>query len=718
MSTGYLTLLKEYVISHMSYGFGKLSEDRQAFINSIAVEDSAAGTAVRDFFGGVLTAVSLKELKEADAKYDAGIRELAKKKMKPEPEYQIALWNLGEAEAYAVRMAYAFFVFEDMEYIASVFSDDRNARYLTPGLLALCCGEDADPLHWYKILGHGSVLAVFILDTYSLEKEDGEQTNSDPAAFSRRRIALNRRMEAVMMGDHRWASSYAGVLKPVFPKDTSEEWIGKFDDALLKWMNERTDDEKASAGVLCVYGKEGSGRKTLIRHTAKRLELALGFADIEKLEEISVGVAPEERRRLLTGLVREMILYSLVPVMVTDCRDKERAEEVMKLTAEMVELALRFFPMVLIVSGDRRIFDLDGGVAFLERPELTLLESRDFWEKKSKAYKLADKDIPGLMANRFTLTPGKIAKSLEMSELQTLMDGRKKITLDTLTEACYQVLEQRMGDKAVYIPPNYTMEDLILPPRQKKKLQDICDLVRYKSKVLEEWGIDEKMPYGRGISAAFIGAPGTGKTMAAQVLSAELGLRLYKVNLSGVVSKYVGETEKRLNEIFDEAEKSQVILFFDEADVLFGKRSEVKDSNDKYSNMEVAFLLQKMENYNGITIIATNLFQHFDEAFKRRLKSVVEFSLPDEATRKTLWQSMIPDKLPTEEVDFDYLASHFELSGSNIRNIIFQAAFYAAAKDKAMGMEEIIPAVANEYSKLGKTISREDVDEYYMYLEG
>ena len=716
MNTEYLTLLKEYVVKHMSYGFGRLPEERQAFINALSGEDSSAGARIRSFFEGAPESISREELSDCDKTFLVGIKDLTKKKVTPEAEYQISLWDLDEREAFVFRMACAFFVFEDMTMAASVFADDRTVTYLTPGLLELCSGSDAYMEDWYKILGSGSRLSTFILDTDSLGERDipGEVS----ATFSGRRIALDRRMEAVVMGDHRFPLTYGKVLKASFPGSANETFIGKFDDTLFKWMSGKMEDDAASSGaLLCVYGRIGSGRRTLIRHTAKKLGLGLGFVNAEALADSIEETGNAGREKKLAGIIRELILFSLMPVVITDCRDRDRSEAVKRLAEDIIEHVRRFFPMVIILVDEKMTFDLDG-IAYLERPDLTLLEAKEFWEQSSKGYKFSDKDIIGSMANRFTLTPGKIVKSLEMAGLQAQMEGKKKISGEILNDACYQVLEQKMGDKAVYVPAKYTMDDLILAPRQKKKLKDICDLVRYKYRVLEEWGMDGKMSYGRGISAAFIGAPGTGKTMAAQVLAKELGLRLYKVNLSGVVSKYVGETEKRLNEIFDEAEKSQVILFFDEADVLFGKRSEVKDSNDKYSNMEVAFLLQKMENYNGITIIATNLFQHFDEAFKRRLKSVVEFSLPDEATRKTLWQSMIPDKLPTEEVDFDYLASHFELSGSNIRNIIFQAAFYAAAKDKAMGMEEIIPAVANEYSKLGKTISREDVDEYYMYLEG
>lgn len=266
------------------------------------------------------------------------------------------------------------------------------------------------------------------------------------------------------------------------------------------------------------------------------------------------------------------------------------------------------------------------------------------------------------------------------------------------------------------MPAVYGWDDLVLPAFQKETILAASNQVKHKHKVYEEWGFDRKMPYGRGVSMIFAGAPGTGKTMAAQVFAAELGIDLYKVELSAVVSKYVGETEKNLEEIFEQARQSQVILFFDEADVLFSKRTEVKEANDKYSNMEAAFLLQKMETYDGVTILATNLIQNFDEAFKRRVKFVIDFPFPDFAQRRELWERAIPASVPVGELDLDYLASSFELSGSSIRNIVLHAAFLAAPEDMEIGMKEILMAVRNEFAKSGKILTKEDAGEYHMLL--
>lgn len=216
----------------------------------------------------------------------------------------------------------------------------------------------------------------------------------------------------------------------------------------------------------------------------------------------------------------------------------------------------------------------------------------------------------------------------------------------------------------------------------------------------------------------FSGPPGTGKTMAAQIAAGELGLELYKVDLAAVVSKYVGETEKNLNEIFREASRSQAVLFFDEADVLFGKRTEMKDAHDKYNNMEAAYLLQKMEEYTGVSILATNFLQNFDEAFKRRLKFIIEFPLPGVEARRLLWRAVFPVQTPLEaEIDWEFLAAQFELSGSSIKNAAVNAAFLAAGDGRAVGMGHVLTALRRELFKSGKILTREDFGQYYMLAE-
>lgn len=278
---------------------------------------------------------------------------------------------------------------------------------------------------------------------------------------------------------------------------------------------------------------------------------------------------------------------------------------------------------------------------------------------------------------------------------------------------------EHLGSPLVTMLENgFTLDDLVLPDKEKNKLLTACNRVRYKNRVYKDWGFGRKMPYGRGASMVFSGPPGTGKTMSAAVVADYLDTVLYRVNLAAVVSKYIGETEKNLSSVFETVRSKQGVLFFDEADVLFSKRTEVNNSHDKHSNMEAAFLLQKMEEYEGVVILATNYAQNMDEAFKRRIPFWIDFSLPDEEGRRQLWEKVFPGELQfDEQPDYDFLTKHFELSGSHIKNIALQAAFFAADEDKGVNMGHIIRALLLEVKKMGKSISREDLQQYYIYYE-
>ncbi len=305
-------------------------------------------------------------------------------------------------------------------------------------------------------------------------------------------------------------------------------------------------------------------------------------------------------------------------------------------------------------------------------------------------------------------------KILELAKSYSLSRGAWCIAHTDLRRAILGVSSHSLDQYAKKIVCMYQMKDLILPQLPKQKLFHIINRVRNQKLVFEKWGFLEKSAYGNGVSMIFAGPPGTGKTMAAQVLAAELNMELYRVELPSVVDKYIGETEKKLNRIFTEAEKSMAILFFDEADVLFSKRTEIKESNDKYNNMEIAFLLQKMEEYEGVSILATNYLQNFDSAFRRRISDIIDFPLPDAALRRQMWQSMLPERLPiSDEIDFSFLAEQFEITGSMIKNILIYASFLAAETPyPQVTMEHILKGLSHELEKSGKKLSRDEYGEY------
>jgi AAA+ superfamily predicted ATPase len=313
------------------------------------------------------------------------------------------------------------------------------------------------------------------------------------------------------------------------------------------------------------------------------------------------------------------------------------------------------------------------------------------------------------LADQFYLTTDQIRDAVATARD---MAGQLEdpITLDHLYAAARSHSSARLANLAQKITPRYDWDDIILPDDQLKLLREIVNAVQSRSKVLEAWQVGKKLASSKGITMLFGGPPGTGKTMAAEVMAHNLGLDLYKIDLSTVVSKYIGETEKNLERIFKDAESSNAILFFDEADALFGKRSEVRDAHDRFANIEISYLLQRMESYEGVTILATNLRANLDEAFTRRLHYVVDFPLPDEADRYRIWQSLFPQTVPRyPDLDFKLMARRFKLTGGNIRNIIINAAYLAAADGDQVTMAHLLHSTTRELQKMGRIISEADI---------
>lgn len=280
----------------------------------------------------------------------------------------------------------------------------------------------------------------------------------------------------------------------------------------------------------------------------------------------------------------------------------------------------------------------------------------------------------------------------------------KKIKTSVLWEAARRIARPRMADLAQLIIPSARMEDLILHEKEKKILREVIIHVKNREKVYQDWGFESSGSRGLGISALFAGESGTGKTMAAEVLANELKLDLFRIDLSTVVSKYIGETEKNLRQVFDAAEDGGAILFFDEADALFGKRSEVHDSHDRYANIEVGYLLQRMEAYSGLAILATNIRDAIDPAFMRRIRFAINFPFPDEKSRAEIWRGIFPKATPTKDLDIDRLA-RLNITGGSIRNIALNASFLAAEEGSPVGMEHIKQAAQSEYDKLERPLT-------------
>ncbi len=313
------------------------------------------------------------------------------------------------------------------------------------------------------------------------------------------------------------------------------------------------------------------------------------------------------------------------------------------------------------------------------------------------------------LAGRFLLTSGQIRDAAATARENALQDQTAMQNAHLLAAARAHS-NPRLASLARKIDPRYTWRDIILPADQLSLLKEIITTVQHRPQVLDDWGVGEKLVSSQGVTVLFAGPPGTGKTMAAEIIAAELGLDLYKIDLSSVVSKYIGETEKNLERIFSEATSSNAILFFDEADALFGKRSEVRDSHDRYANIETSYLLQRMEAYDGVTILATNLRTNLDEAFTRRLQFSVDFPFPDEADRLRIWQALFPPGVPHEaDLDFRALAQRYKLAGGNIRNILVSAAYLASADGGQVTMSHLLHSTRRELQKIGRLVNVEEM---------
>jgi len=314
---------------------------------------------------------------------------------------------------------------------------------------------------------------------------------------------------------------------------------------------------------------------------------------------------------------------------------------------------------------------------------------------------------------QFRLKPEQVVRAWQAAQGQAVAAGRPPTAEDLRVGARLQNAG-RLEHLARRVMPTADFRDIVLPERVMRLLREIVDRARHREQVLDQWQMGGRSDKGRGITALFAGESGTGKTLSAEVIANELGLDLYVIDLSTVVDKYIGETEKNLERIFDQAEDVNGVLFFDEADALFGKRSEVSDARDRYANVEIAYLLQRMERFDGITVLATNLRANLDEAFTRRIDVLVDFPEPEQDDRHRLWELHLPSTLPRDGApDLDFLARSFELSGGDIRNVTLAAAYAAAVDGGHVGMDELVAATAREYRKLGRLVTESEFGPWF-----
>lgn len=424
-----------------------------------------------------------------------------------------------------------------------------------------------------------------------------------------------------------------------------------------------------------------TGSKQLI---AQQVTAELGFC----LYRLSAGLLPSSATdldQLLRLWQRETILQPVgLYLEVPDILPEGTDEVVARFTA-------RTHRVVFLAARDT-LPDLGRTEISIEIDKPTPSEQLQAWQQVN-----GYGDAPEQLAGQFDLNIPSIRQVSELAQANS----------NDLWQTCLTFTRPRLDTLAQAVDAKATWDDLILPEEELNLLKQLPAQVRGRSQVYDQWGFRQRMNRGLGITALFAGESGTGKTMAAEVLANELRLNLYRIDLSQVVSKYIGETEKNLRQLFDAAEDGGAILFFDEADALFGKRSEVKDSHDRYANIEINYLLQRMEAYRGLAILATNMKSALDQAFMRRLRFVINFPFPNRENRKRIWQQVFPPQTPIVNLDYEHLA-RLTLTGGSIHNTAINAAFLAAEAGTPVEMDFILQAARAELIKVGRPVNELD----------
>ncbi|MCL4706184.1 ATP-binding protein [bacterium] len=469
-------------------------------------------------------------------------------------------------------------------------------------------------------------------------------------------------------------------------------------------------------------GRHGIGKKTAAKALCDGLQVPLLIIDVEQL--LLANTIDDD---VLLAAFREAILQPCA-VFLDHFHLLMNDEAQSRVMMKKILQHIRDFCWLTFLGSEKAWIpaDINATLSFIsvnfEIPDEAGREQLWRWALNGAYPAKAESDFAiSDLATKFRFTPGQINEAVCMARgLAQFRDPEHaEIDQQDLYRACREKSTNQLGELARKIRPRRTWQDMVLPAAVVRQLHEICAQVRHRYQVLRVWGYGRKVHHHAGLAAMFAGPSGTGKTMAAEIIAGELQQDLYKIDLSAVVSKYIGETEKNLHRVFAAAEYSNAILFFDEADALFGRRSEVKDAHDRYANIEISYLLQKIEEYDGVVILATNLKRNIDEAFLRRIQFCVEFPFPDAAARRLIWQNHFPAEAPLAgEVDLDFLANRFKFAGGNIKNVAVNAAFLAAEAGSQIGMSEVIAATRREYEKIGKLCLPSDFGKYHEAIDG
>lgn len=677
------------------------------------VSDAQAGALLARPLGGhwghgvELEPSENEAIARARVQIESRIAELARRAADQDRELRldrlVRLFDLSEFERDVLLLVIAPVIDLRYERLYGYLQDDvtRKRPGINLALDLLCTGMDRR-LDGQRVLAGQSPLFAHFLVTRQTDERAGS------VSILNSNLVIDPTVEAWLLGAYLPAPAIEASVR-VFPalgsgaEPSYPAWesLPPHLEEFLFASSPGTPD-RPDPPVFAFYGLDSLVQQHNARRLAANMQRPLLLFDLEYLQHADVY-----QTSLLKRALRDALLMDALPfvsgwenLLVDGAPPAADLEVVLDFPGPIV-VASREAWLAQSTERSRRL-------AWFDFPLPTPLDRRTLWARLIEAENLPSAEIDRL-AGHFNLSSSQIHAAAAAAHDAAAQAGRL-LTGEDLFAAARAFSNPRLSNLARKIPPRYDWADIVLPEDQRALLREIVATVNQRTRVLDEWGLARKLVPSRGVTVLFAGPPGTGKTMAAEVIAAELGLDLYKIDLSTVVSKYIGETEKNLERLFDEAATSNAILFFDEADALFGKRSEVRDSHDRYANLEISYLLQRMEAYDGVTILATNLRANLDEAFTRRLQFAVDFPFPEEEDRLRIWQSLFPPGVPQAPgLDLVFMARRFKLAGGNIRNVLVNAAYLAAADGGVVKMEHLLHGTRRELQKMGRLVNEPDL---------
>lgn len=516
-----------------------------------------------------------------------------------------------------------------------------------------------------------------------------------------RRLRLLDRVRELAIGvlrlDSELEAEAALMMTPPRASLVMSEDVQKTVDDLIS-----TNVQTPSSPILILVGQEGSGRRTLLRRGFVR-------AGLNVLSVRTADLPPEQRQReqCVRACLREAQLFDAALVLedLDKSADTTEAQTLLR-TFERAGLSAFPGPIAATMTTEQSV-RIGRGATWFQLEALRESDRATLWTRELG--ELADPTLVADVAQRYQVSGGTIAASAGRAAQSAQLEHRK-VNGDDIHLAVRGHIDLRLAGMGTRVITSQTWDDIVLTEDVLAEVQEVIARVKHRRQVYESWGFARKLGRGIGLSALFYGPPGTGKTMVAGLIARELGLDLYQVDLSRIVSKWVGETEKQLANLFSAAESGHAILLFDEADSLFSKRTDVKSANDRYANLEVNYLLQRMEAFAGITVLTTNHDTAIDEAFRRRLAFRIEFPKPDIEERERIWRAVVPAQASiADDVDFSELARRFEMTGGYIRNAALRAAFFAASDRTEITADHLRRAATLEISSMGKVVRRSDL---------